>query len=223
MMKGLFFVCFILKEKIYLFTLSPHGIICLKTHLLKVTILYSKEGISMNLEIEKITLPLNKDLLARWKKRDPDIVPAFALKNNGNGIENGYGFGEWIAEKYFRSLGYYLINDEFDLFSKTSKYKRYNEIIKNIISKEKVELFSKQALKNYKNGIKIENLDLFVFNTESYFFAEVKKGKDFLREPQLRFMFLSKEILNTECKLVYLSEDVSSVSEEKVRYELDLL
>lgn len=30
--------------------------------------------------------------------------------------ENGYGFGEWIAEKYFRSQGVYIINDEFDLF-----------------------------------------------------------------------------------------------------------
>ena len=31
------------------------------------------------------------------------------LSWNGPGISNGYGFGEWFAERYFRDKGYYLI------------------------------------------------------------------------------------------------------------------
>ncbi|MGS2778644.1 hypothetical protein ACVBAX_14850 [Robertmurraya sp. GLU-23] len=52
----------------------------------------------------------------------------------------------------FRNKGYYVINDEFDLFSKTSKYKIYNDIISVIIGKEKVELFEKVAKDLHKKG-----------------------------------------------------------------------
>jgi hypothetical protein len=175
------------------------------------------------MEIEQITIPTKKVFLQRWKERDSSIVPEFALNWKGNGVVNGYGFGEWMAEKYFRSLGYYVINDEFDLFSKKSKYHRYNELIANIIGKEKMDLFSKRCRLLYQNDYKIENLDLFVFKTDSCFFAEVKKGTDFLRDPQIRFMYLAKELLETQSKVVYISDQATSISSELLSYEIDLL
>jgi hypothetical protein len=176
----------------------------------------------MIFEIEKITLPAEKDTLLLWKKRNPSIVPEFALNWKGNGVSNGYGFGEWVAEKYFRSQGYYVINDEFDLFSLRSKYKVYNNIIAQILGIDKVEQFSMRAKELYKAGYKIENLDLFIFNTNTCFFAEVKKGTDFLRDPQKRFMFLSENILTTPCKEIYISDEISSVSKIRVQYDIEM-
>lgn len=72
------------------------------------------------IDIEKLTIPFDKQLLCRWKERDPEVVPEFAMNWSGNGVKNGYGFGEWLSEAYFRELGFYVINDEYELFSKTS-------------------------------------------------------------------------------------------------------
>ncbi|WP_042458853.1 hypothetical protein [Neobacillus dielmonensis] len=174
----------------------------------------------MRIEIEQLMIPTEKDSLFRWKERDPAIVPEFALAWKGNGVANGYGFGEWMAERYFRSLGYYVINNEFDLFSKTSKYKRYNDLIKMMVGNDKYESFSQKGKTLYDQGYKIENLDLFVFNTHSCFFAEVKKGKDFLREPQLRFMYLADRLLGVPCKEVYVSEEEPNVLKKFVTYEI---
>jgi hypothetical protein len=170
-----------------------------------------------SIEIEKIVIPIQQELLLRWKNRDPLIVPEYVLNTEGNGVANSYGFGEWVAENYFRRKGYYVINDEFDLYSKTSKYKVYNDIITNIVGKEKMLEFQRVIRQLYKTGYKSENVDLFVFNTNSFFFVEVKKGKDVLREPQVRFMYLAKEILNAECKLVFLSETESETKKEIVK------
>jgi len=175
-----------------------------------------------NLQVEKITVPFQEELLTRWKKRDSSVVPEYALNWNGEGISNGFGFGEWLAEEFFRNKGYYVINDEFDLFSKNSKYKVYNDIISLIVGKDKVETFRKVARELYGEGYKIENVDLFIFNRNSFLFAEAKKGKDPLREPQLRFMYLAKEILNADCKLVYLSEIKNEISAETLIFQVDL-
>ena len=40
------------------------------------------------------------------------------LDRKGPGVSNGYGFGEWMAERYFRDQGYYVFNDTFDLICK---------------------------------------------------------------------------------------------------------
>lgn len=175
-----------------------------------------------NLQVEKITVPFQKDLLIRWKERDASIVPEFALNWEGEGVSNGFGFGEWLAEEFFRNKGYYVINDEFDLFSKTSKYKIYNEIISLIVGKEKVELFGKISRDLHKKGYKIENIDLFIYDRNSFLFAEAKKGKDYLREPQLRFMYLVKEIFNTNCKLIYLSESDIELKIQTLNYQVEL-
>jgi hypothetical protein len=60
--------------------------------------------------IETLTVPFEKNLLDLWKDRSPEIVPLFMLEWEGPGISNGYGFGEWMAEKYYRNKGYNVFN-----------------------------------------------------------------------------------------------------------------
>lgn len=171
------------------------------------------------LAIEKLIIPYEQEQLIKWKKRDPSIVPSFMLSWNGPGISNSYGFGEWMAERYFRDKGFYTITNEFNLLSKGSKFKRYNDIISLMTCQQK--------LQEFKDGVKIlgetdcpiENLDLFVYNLETCFFAEVKKEKDVLREPQIRFMHLAQSILGIGSKLIYLSESEMTESQKMIKVE----
>lgn len=48
----------------------------------------------------EMTIPYKKVLLEQRKQKDPGIVPSFMLAWGGPGISHGYGFGEWMAEKF---------------------------------------------------------------------------------------------------------------------------
>lgn len=171
-----------------------------------------------SITIETITIPYERELLLRWKQRDPKVVPSFMLDWGGPGVSNGYGFGEWIAERYFREIGYYVFTNEFNLLSKTSKFSRYNKMIETMVSKEQLNSF-KEALKTLlQNEYTVENPDLFVFNLESCFFAEIKKENDKLREPQTRFFYLAKKYLGIESKLIYLCEHAATVRKEYLTF-----
>jgi hypothetical protein len=172
--------------------------------------------------IEQITIPYKKELLIRWKQREPSLVPTFMLNWNGPGISNGYGFGEWMSEQYFRDKGYYTLTNEFNLLSKTSKFKRYNDIVGVIIGQPKLQEFKEVVRLWGDQGFTIENPDLFVYNLETSFFVEAKKERDVLRDPQIRFMVLAKTILNVDSKLVYLSDSDEQESQKMIEVEFDL-
>jgi hypothetical protein len=174
------------------------------------------------IDIEKIIIPYQTEELKDWKARDPRVVPPFALNWNGPGISNGYGYGEWKAEQYFRKQGYYVFNNNFNLLSKKSKFERFNHCILSVIGSSKLDAFQKAIHELIKEGYSIENPDLFVFDLNDCFFAEVKKEKDTLREPQVHFMHLAKLFLETESKLVYLSDIDTVVSHEIVTKNLSL-
>ncbi|MGE8207473.1 hypothetical protein ACQKP0_23590 [Heyndrickxia sp. NPDC080065] len=174
------------------------------------------------LVIEQITIPYDKELLTKWKARDSSIVPSFMLAWNGPGIKNGYGFGDWMAEKFFRDKGLYTITNEFNLLSKTSKFKRYNDIISLMTSQQKLQKFKDAGKILGETDYSIENPDMFVYNLETCFFAEVKKQKNVLREPQMRFMYLAQSILGIDSKLIYLSdsEKTQSINKMEVKFNL---
>lgn len=137
-------------------------------------------------------------------------------------LQNGYGFGEWKAEQFFYQQGFYVINKSFNLLSKHSKFDRYNRIIKLMIYEPGLILFNQSVQKLLEQGYSIENPDLFVYNLHTSFFVEVKKEKDILREPQLRFMLLARSFLKTESKLVYLSDTDKSISCEMITENVTL-
>ena len=172
--------------------------------------------------IETLTVPFEKNLLDLWKDRSTEIVPLFMLEWGGSGISNGYGFGEWMAEKYYRNKGYNVFNNNFDLISKRSKYLQFNKMIRSLIDDGQNNDFSEIIKFNSKNGYKVENLDLFVFNEKEYFFIEVKKGSDKLREPQMRFMYFAKEILGIESKLIYFCDKSVEKKVENIIYNFEI-
>jgi hypothetical protein len=164
---------------------------------------------------DEMRINYDPSLLVRWKKRDPAIVPNEALRWSGPGVENGYGFGEFFVESFFAELEYSVIRNGFDLISKSSKYRDNNLLIADIFGEEKIHRFGELAREKLRRGVKIENIDLFVYSSKDHFFAEVKKGKDYLRQPQIRFMELAKEVLNCESKVIYLVEETPKSKDVK--------
>ena len=174
----------------------------------------------LTITIEQITVPYEKELLLKWRDRDTKVVPSFMLDCDGPGIVKGYGFGEWVAEKYFRDRGNYVFTD-FDILSKSSKYTRYNNMIKTLISQEQENKFKEALEEALRKGYKIENPDLFVYNLDTCFFIEAKKGRDKLREPQIRFFYLAKKYLGIDSKIVYLCHKSSEISSQELIFEFD--
>lgn len=176
-----------------------------------------------SITIEKITIPFNKELLDSWKRRDPEVVPNFMLEKNGPGVSNGYGFGEWIAERYLRNKGYYIFSNDFNFISKTSKFFRFNKMIETMFSREQLDNFKAIINLNQENKLPVENIDLFVYDSKDSYFAEVKKGRDKLRDPQIRFIYLAKNCLGIDSKLIYLCDKSQHEFIEKERYNVDII
>ncbi len=175
-----------------------------------------------SITIEQLTIPYKKVLLEQWKQKDPEIVPSFMLAWGGPGISHGYGFGEWMAEKYFRENGFYVFTNDFNLVSNTKKFKRLNIMIESLFSQEQLKGFIDAIKVNYQRGYTVENPDLFVFDSKTYFFAEVKKGKDKLRDPQARFIYLAEKFLGVESKLIYLCDKSTERKNENLTYSFEV-
>jgi hypothetical protein len=95
-------------------------------------------------------------------------------------------------------------------------------MIETMITPIQLQAF-KETLQTIRNkGIKVENPDLFVFNLETFFFAEAKKGKDRLRNPQMIFFYLAKEFLGIDSKLIYLCDKATEVIKEESTFNFEL-
>lgn len=175
-----------------------------------------------SITIEQIIIPYNRELLSRWKQKDPEVVPHFMMNVKGPGISNGYSFGEWMAERYLRNQGYYIFSNDFDFISKKTKFERFNKMIETMFSEEQLSDFKTNANINSQNGYSVENIDLFVYDLENHFFAEVKKGKDKLREQQMRFMYLAKKHLGIESKLIYLCDKTTDITKEEITFNFEI-
>ncbi|WP_413305900.1 hypothetical protein AA0X95_04645 [Bacillus sp. 1P10SD] len=69
-----------------------------------------------------------------------------------------------VTEQYFRAKGFNTITNEFNLLSRTSKFKIYNDIISLMTGQQKLEQF-KDAVKILEDtDHSIENPDLFIYN-----------------------------------------------------------
>ncbi len=95
-------------------------------------------------------------------------------------------------------------------------------MIKGFIDSNKISRFVKLITSNSLAGHNIGNSYLFVFNEKDKYFVEAKKGRDKLREPQKRFMYLAKEILNIESKMVYFCDKSYEIKVENIIYKFEI-
>jgi hypothetical protein len=174
----------------------------------------------MNVQIKEIRIPYDVTMLKRWKERDARIVLESYLNWNGPGVLNGYGFGEWIAEKFFTNKGFRVMNNDFNIVAKTSRYKENNNLIKNFIGKERVLEFSQKVRELNEKRCKVVS-HLFIYNENEFFFAEVKKEQDKLRQEQVRYIHLAQTILNGNSYLVYLDDQLRESITKTLDFNLE--
>ncbi len=177
----------------------------------------------MQITVEEITIPFDNHIMERWRMRDPLVVPKERLEWRGPGIENSFGFGEWLAGNYFREQGYHVIDSGYNLVSKTSKFKENNDVIASIVGRDALQLF-KTAVQSYLGkGCKItSDLDLFIYKDDASYFVDAKKGADRLRLNQIHFMYLAKKILGIDSKVAYLDHRSVQKSVRQVTYDIKL-
>jgi hypothetical protein len=179
--------------------------------------------IIVHLTIEEIIIPFEKSLMDRWRMRDPLIVPLQSLEKGGRGVERSYGFGEFLASQYFREKGYNVIDNGYNLISKTSKFKENNKLIELVLSKDKISQFKTMVNFHKDKGYKITtDLDLFIYNSNVSYFVDAKKGKDTLGDNQINFMYLAKEVFDIDSKVAYLDNKVKEVCVRQAVYKVNL-
>lgn len=152
--------------------------------------------------ISQVTFHYDINELQRWRTGDK-FVPERYLNAKGPGLSNGYGYGEFVVERYFKALGYTVINNEFDLISKKSKYAANNNRIKNALGEEKYDKLHKKLIQVCEHNIPIKQPDLIILAPE-IFFVEVKRDNDLIRDGQDTFGIVVQTIFDIPFKLYKL-------------------
>lgn len=155
------------------------------------------------LEIEQIVLHYDPLELERWRLGDPSLVPEKVLNGKGPGMANSYGYGEYFVQRNLTSKGHDVIANDYDIYSKKSKYRENNLLIEEALGQDNYSRLQ-SVLRNIANdGVKLEQPDLCIIKPELYF-AEVKKGRDYLRNPQKVFSIVLWELLKVPFKVYKL-------------------
>lgn len=137
------------------------------------------------MKIKCYNFKYDSDELRKWSEGDKELVPEEVLNWKGPGRQNGYGYGEYWVERYLKDKGYLVIAGEYNLSTDNSKYKENNVIIEKTIGEERYRKLIKRFREYEKEGKRIiEQPDIFAFKDDNYMFIEVKKDKDYLRDPQ---------------------------------------
>jgi hypothetical protein len=66
------------------------------------------------------------------------------------------------------------------------------------------------------------DLDLFIYNSNISYFVDAKKGQDKLRDNQVNFMYLAKEVLGIASKAAYLDSKIKEVRVRQTVHEIKL-
>lgn len=174
-----------------------------------------------SVEIEQEAISYDPHELVRWRTGDPTIVPPQYLNRKGPGFSNGYGYVEYFVQRHLEENHFNVIANDFNLFTMNSKYHENNKRIED--SMGVMDYHKLQAILNrmYQAGIRIENPDLCILKP-SLFFAEVKRGRDQLREPQIAFAIVFWELFRIPFKVYKLLPDCSNYYEPPIIYLISL-
>lgn len=138
--------------------------------------------------IEEVVLYYDPKELEKWKNRDPKLVPKYFLNHAGPGVSQGYHYGECFVNNHLIKKGNDVISPPecFNIFAKNTKFKENNKLIEKAMGSIKYCKLRDTLREMVKRGIKIENPDICVLRPK-LFFADVKKDKDKMRQPQDNF------------------------------------
>lgn len=130
--------------------------------------------------VPEMILHYDPRVRARWRKRDPSVVPPEALQWKGHGVGGSYGFAElFVSEPSLRSQGYDPIALAYNLaFRKTSKYARNNQRIEAALGVGSYLALRRLFQTQKKAGFRVQQPDIVVLGPGTPFFVECKMDAD---------------------------------------------
>ncbi|MFF2481770.1 hypothetical protein [Paenibacillus sp. NPDC058071] len=172
----------------------------------------------MDIVIPTRRLIYNKEQLERWKSGDRnDCIDSYCRKLPGS-----KGFGEYIAGKYYESLGYQWIHHDFNLLggNKLGKYPTAEIILRSHFGDSRYES-GRAYWPTFSPFVKTEEPDLLVYKPDysEIRFVECKRRdtNDKLRESQIRGMAILKLLFNCTVEVVEIVEESSLHHLEEVQ------
>lgn len=153
--------------------------------------------------MERIKLLYSKNLLVRWKSGDlqkqwaKQYPKAFDKDDLRLALsQKRYHFGEWFVAVHFAQKGYRVLVEKYLYNNHPKKLKAAKRLLPDV----QVAL-----LKELKPRHQFP--DLLVYDKHEFFFAEVKKDSDILRDSQAKFFQQIAKALKTKVVLVSLKKD----------------
>jgi hypothetical protein len=157
----------------------------------------------MDILIPARVVTYTKEQYDRWK----DGVRDDCIDSYCRNLPGTMGFGEYIAGKYYESLGYEWIHHDFNLLgaNKLGKYPRAENIFRQFFSDEQYER-GRQLYPLFSKAVRIEEPDLLIFKPDGsdIRFAECKRQdtRDKLRDSQIRGLALLKLLFECPVEVI---------------------
>lgn len=176
---------------------------------------FSVNYFGFDLTITPIQLTYKQEDLEKWNKGDRFDCKDLYINSMNIGK---LGFGEYIAGRFFESLGYKYIYRDFNVFggNKSGKWLKSEEILINFFGKEKFDFC--RTLYSKVEKIQEPNLLIYKEDGSELFFVECKRmdTSDSLNIAQIRGLQLLSLLLNVK---VYVCEIVEERKVQPVKKE----
>ncbi|MCM3768269.1 hypothetical protein [Neobacillus niacini] len=160
-------------------------------------------------------LTFNKNELNQWVEGNrEDCIDSYC-----KGLPHSRGFGEYIAGRYFESLGYEWIHHNYNLFggNRLGKYPKAEAIFRKYFGDERFEKGRNFYPAFYPN-IRIEEPDLMVYKPDcsEILFAECKRQDthDKVNENQVKGLALLKLLFECSVEVIEIIEESKGQSGE---------
>ncbi|MGG1554509.1 hypothetical protein [Paenibacillus ferrarius] len=162
----------------------------------------------MEILIPTRKVTFTKEQYSQWKSgsRD-DCFDSYCKKLPGT-----MGFGEYIAGKYFESLGYEWIHHDYNLLggNKLGKYPKAEAIFRRYFGDDRFEK-GRQLYPSFSKSVRIEEPDLMLYKQDGseIRFAECKRHDthDKLRDSQIRGLALLKLLFDCPVEVIHVLEE----------------
>lgn len=153
-------------------------------------------------------LTFNRNELNRWVEGNrEDCIDSYC-----KGLPGSKGFGEYIAGRYYETLGYEWIHHDYNLFggNRLGKYPKAESIFRKYFGDERFEKGRGYSV-SFSSFIKIEEPDLMVYKPDcsEIFFVECKRQDtgDKLREEQVKGLALLKLLFECDVQVIEIIEE----------------
>ncbi len=162
----------------------------------------------MEISIPRRIVTFNSKELDNWKKGDRQNCHDQYCKK----LPGSKGFGEFIAGRYYESLGYEWIHHDYNIFggNKLGKYPKAEKIIRSCFGDERYEK-GRGFYPHFSPFINVEEPDLMIYKPDysEIIFAECKREdtKDKLRDKQVKGLALLKLLFDCHIEVIQISEE----------------